>query len=62
LKNVPLPFDVRQADRVATFASKWAKEVNRSIVKNVPFPCDVQSADRVAIHRSKWGNRWTEIW
>ena len=35
--NVPLPCDLRSADRVATFASKWAKEVKRSIVDECSF-------------------------
>ena len=52
--NVPLPCDLRSADRVATFASKWAKEVNRSVVYKVPLPCDLRSADRVATFASKW--------
>ena len=55
--NVPLPCDLRSADRVATFASKWAKEVNRLIVYNVPLACDLRSADRVATFASKWGER-----
>ena len=41
------------ADRVGTFASKWAKEVNRSLM-NVPLPCDLRSADRVGTFASKW--------
>ena len=52
--NIPLPCDVGSADRVASFASKWAKEVHRTMMRNIPLPCDVGSGDRVASFASKW--------
>lgn len=53
MRNIPLPCDVRSADRVAAFTSKEVKEVNRSIVKKVFLLCDVRSADGVATLASK---------
>ncbi len=41
-KNVLLPSDLRSADRVAPFASKWAKEVNRSLLSYVHWSCDLR--------------------
>lgn len=47
--NVCFADDFRLADQVAIFASKGAKDVNRSIFVNVPLPFDLGSAKVAAI-------------
>ena len=39
---------------VATFASRWAKELNTSVLYKVPLPCDLRSADPMATVASRW--------
>ena len=52
-----LACDVGWGERVATFGSKWAKEVNRSLLVNVGLTCDVGWGERVATFGSKWSKR-----
>ena len=56
--NVPLSCDLRSPDWVGTFASKWTKEVNRSLVINVPLACDRWVADWVATFLDSVEKTW----
>ena len=54
LYNLALPCDVGSPERVITFPSMLAKEVNRSVLYKVHFPCDLRSADGVGTFASKY--------
>ena len=57
--TVFLPCILRNDDRVARFALKWPKVVDKGIVMNIALACDFRSADRVATFAGHEQIRWT---
>jgi hypothetical protein len=54
MKNIDLACDVRWDEQLASFASKWAKEVNRIFLRNIDLTCDVRWGEQLASFASKW--------